>query len=148
VRFDFAADRARWLDAPPPTGVRPLSAELLPAADELGLGITSRFWASAADFEANGFGACVLEGGRVAAVCYAAAVVDGLAEVDVATRPDAQGRGLAFAAAQAFVRECRARGVAPTWDCFAENAASMRLAAKLGFVPARTYPFYTFRTPR
>ena len=151
ARLQFSGERAAWLSHPPsvPRGfdMRPLSADLLAATDELGLDIASRFWSSAADYEGNGFGACVLDGERVAAVCYAAAVVDGLAEVDVATRPDLRGRGLAFVAAQGFVRECLTRSVAPTWDCFVDNAGSMRLAAKLGFVPAQTYPLYSFRTP-
>jgi GNAT superfamily N-acetyltransferase len=151
ARLDFSVERAAWLDDLPSTpdgfDVRPLSADLVAATDELGLDIASRFWSSAADYEGNGFGACVLDGERVAAVCYAAAVVDGLAEVDVATRPEMRGRGLAFTAGQAFVRECITRSVAPTWDCFLDNAGSMQLAAKLGFVPVQTYPLYTFRTP-
>lgn len=151
ARHHFSADRAAWLNHPPslPAGyeVRPLSADLLAATDELGLDIASRFWTSAADYQRNGLGACVLDGERVAAVCYAAAVVDGLAEVDVATRPDMRGRGLALMAGQAFVRECMTRGVTPTWDCFVDNTGSLNLAAKLGFVLAQTYPFYSFRTP-
>ena len=39
-----------------PYALEALTADLLPAAEPLGLDVGSRYWASAADYEANGFG--------------------------------------------------------------------------------------------
>jgi predicted GNAT family acetyltransferase len=83
----------------------------------------------------------------VVSLCYAAAVADGLAEVDVATDPEFRERGLAGVVTRQFIRECLSRGVAPTWDCFEYNAGSMKLARKIGFVEMRRYPFYSFNVP-
>lgn len=151
ARFRFSAERAAWLreSTRPPGGyeLRKLTADLLPETEGLGPDIASRFWSSAADYEANGLGVCLIKDKKVVSVCYAAAVVDGLAEVDVVTEPDLRGQGLGYVVAQEFIRECRSRNVAPTWDCFLDNVGSTRLAAKLGFVSTHTYPLYSFNTP-
>jgi GNAT superfamily N-acetyltransferase len=151
VRFEFREGRAGWLGAPVecPAGfeLKRLSAELVPATEGLGVDLASRFWASADDFAENGLGVCLTAGGEVASLCYAAAVADGLAEVDVVTRPEYRGRCLADAVTRQFVKECLGRGIEPTWDCFAYNAGSMRLAEKHGFAEWYRYPFYSFNVP-
>jgi RimJ/RimL family protein N-acetyltransferase len=48
--------------------------------------------------------------------------------------------GLATACAAAMLRDCMARGITVHWD--AQNAASRRLAEKLGFVTDWEYPVY------
>jgi RimJ/RimL family protein N-acetyltransferase len=127
--------------------LRLLDERLVAEASSLGLDLGSRFWPSERAFLEGGFGVCALEAGQVACVCYAAGVAGGQAEVDVLTRPEYRGRGLARAVAGRFVEECLVRGIRPTWDCFRENAASMRLAAALGFVLERTYWLYSFTIP-
>jgi GNAT superfamily N-acetyltransferase len=151
ARLQFSEERATWLHDPPPIpepfALETLTPDLLPATEPLGLDVASRFWSSAEDYEANGFGVCLVGERGVAAICYAATVVDGLAEVDVVTDSELRGRGLGFALGQAFIGQCLSTGVRPTWDCFLDNAGSVRLAVKLGFVPAATYPFYSFQLP-
>jgi RimJ/RimL family protein N-acetyltransferase len=151
VRFEFLGDRAGWSREPeaPPPGfeLRRLTPELLPATEKFGLDLASRFWSSAEDFAANSLGVCLTAGGEVASLCYAAAVADGLAEVDVATQAEYRGRGLAGFVTREFIRGCLRRGVAPTWDCFDYNAGSLRLAEGLGFAELRRYPFYSFNVP-
>jgi len=125
-----------------------LDAALIPEVDKLGLRLGSRFWSSAEDFQAHGFGACLVgDDGAVVSVCYASCVADNLAEIDIATRDDRRGRGYAAIVAREFVRECRRRRILPTWDCFTANQASLRLALSLGFVEAYRYPLYSFSTP-
>lgn len=151
VRFEFREERAGWLAEPVecPDGfeLKHASAELLPEAEKLGLKLDSRFWASAAEFVEHGLGVFLMRGDEVVSLCYAAAVADGLAEVDVATAPEFRERGLAGVVAKQFAKECLRRGVTPTWDCFEYNAGSMKLAEKLGFVETRRYPFYNFNVP-
>lgn len=125
-----------------------LDAALIPEVDKLGLRLGSRFWSSAEDFLAHGFGTCLVgDDGAVVSVCYASCVADNLAEIDIATREDRRGRGCAGIVAREFVRQCRQRRLLPTWDCFTANQASLRLALSLGFVEAYRYPLYSFSPP-
>lgn len=109
-----------------------------------GFGVVRRFWRSDADFAASSLAVVAWDGGWPAAICYAAAVADGQAEVDVLTRPEYRGKGLGKSVVLAFTARCRESGLKPVWDCFTNNAGSMALARSCGFVPAGpAYPFYT-----
>lgn len=151
IRYEFREERAPWLagGAEQREGfeLRNVTAELIRRTDELGVALDSRFWSSADDFVANGLGVCLTRGNDVASLCYAAAVADGLAEVDVVTRPEFRGQGLAGVVTKQFIRECLGRGLAPTWDCFDYNAGSVKLAEGVGFAELRRYPFYSFNVP-
>jgi GNAT superfamily N-acetyltransferase len=151
--------RARWrsvfegtmpaLPAPDVLGfeLRLLDATLLHQASPLGVDLESRFWRSGSDFLARGLGLCALQDGRIVSLCYAACVTGGLAEVDIVTLPEYRKQGLGRLVAHRFIRECLARGIRPTWDCFTENVASMDLARKLGFGDGWRYPLYSFNVP-
>ena len=151
IRFEFRQESADYLKEPArcPAGMelKNLSADLLPKTEKFDVRIDSRFWSSAADAVEHGLGVCLLKDGEVISLCYAAAAADGLAEVDVVTDPAYRGGGLATVAAQQFIRGCLSRGISPTWDCFVYNAGSVKLAEKLGFVQANSYPFYSFNVP-
>jgi RimJ/RimL family protein N-acetyltransferase len=151
VRFDFRMEQATWLSEPlvpePGLGFENLTAALLPKIEKFGVQLDSRFWSSAEDFVENGLGVCLMKEDEVVSLCYAATVVDGLAEVDVVTDPEFRGRGLASVTTRRFIKECVDRGIEPTWDCFTYNVGSMKLASKLGFRPARNYQFYSFSVP-
>lgn len=58
-------------------------------------------------------------------------------EVQLQTRQDQEGKGLATAAAAALLQAARHRGIAVAWD--AANAASAHIARKLGFQPGKQY---------
>jgi GNAT superfamily N-acetyltransferase len=126
--------------------LRPLDQQLIPEVDKLGLNVASRFWSSASDLLESGLGTClVAPDDSVASVCYASCVAGNLAEVDIATREDQRGRGLASVVAREFVRQCRRRQIVPAWDCFTANQASVKLALSLGFVELVRYPLYSFQ---
>lgn len=113
-------------------------------AMEGAFGVALRFWRTPADFIANARATLVLLDGAPAAVCYAAAVSDGRAEIDVMTLPAARQQGAARRAVAHFVARCRAEGIEPLWDCFTNNAASVQLSLATGFAPAGpAYPFFT-----
>lgn len=92
-------------------------------------------------FAEQSFGFAVLAGSRVAAFCCACAIGGhaGAVEAEIEVGTDARYRqqGLATIAAAAFLAETRRRGLIPGWTCAADNAASERLARRLGFVPFR-----------
>jgi hypothetical protein len=112
--------------------------------EQLGLDLFCRFWGSGADFFRHAFGFAVRHAGRVVSACYSAAITEGIAEIDVATAGSARRQGFGRMAAAAFVRECQARGLTPSWDCFTNNPGSLGLAASLGFLPhGEPYDFVT-----
>lgn len=101
----------------------------------------SAFWRDAEQFLAHGGGWCARRDGRVGAMAFASfPFYDGL-EIGIETRPEARGQGLGTAVAAAMIDDLLARGVAPIWSCRRGNAASFRLATRLGFVPTVELPY-------
>jgi RimJ/RimL family protein N-acetyltransferase len=151
IRYEFQERNAGYLSEPVtcPSGfdMRRLDTELIPSTKKFGIEIDSRFWASARDVTENGLGFCIIKDDDVVSICYAAAISDGLAEIDVATDEAYRQQGLAVLVSQQFIRECLSRGITPTWDCFAYNTGSRRLAERLGFSELVHYPFYSFNIP-
>jgi hypothetical protein len=127
--------------------IHTLDKDTLARTHHLNLDITSRFWSSAEDFWRYGIGVCVMNSGEVVSLCYSACVAGGMAEVDVITQDGYRGKGLALVAARQFILECAKRNIVPTWDCFTNNTASMKLAQKLGFEKVFSYNFYSFNLP-
>jgi GNAT superfamily N-acetyltransferase len=107
-------------------------------------GVALRFWRSAADFVGGSRAVVARVDGQPAAICYAAAVSDARAEIDVMTLPAWRMRGAARFAVAHFVQRCLREGIQPLWDCFSNNAGSVQLCRASGFVPAAPpYPFFT-----
>ncbi|MEM7050048.1 MAG: GNAT family N-acetyltransferase [Acidobacteriota bacterium] len=73
---------------------------------------------------------------RLVAYCAAAVETESLWDVSVATRPEHRRRGLAAACFHHL--KSRLEGKQPVWGSRADNLASRRLAARLGFVPDST----------
>ncbi len=112
------------------------------ALDVFNLDLGSRFWNSKEEFVKNALGNIVLNAQKEpVAICYAAAVADGKAEVDVMTLEAYRGQGLAKTAVRSFVNNCIENGVTANWDCFEENYASLATALKLNFTEHRKYIF-------
>ncbi len=147
IRYQFDGDSSDPITCPNGFEMRRLDAELIPKTKKFGIEIDSRFWASAQDVTENGLGFCIIKDGDVVSICYAAAISDGLAEIDVATDEAYRQQGLAVLVSRQFIRECLTRGITPTWDCFAYNTGSRRLAERLGFSELVHYPFYSFNIP-
>ncbi|MCA1632226.1 MAG: GNAT family N-acetyltransferase [Acidobacteria bacterium] len=151
ARFEFRRGRAAWLgeteQCPAGFELKKLDEELVTKTEKFGIELGTRFWSSVEDFVEHGLGVCLVKDGEVVSLCYAAAVADGFAEVDVLTDAEHRGRGLASLVARQFIRECLAKGITPTWDCFVANAGSMKLAQKLEFDEVSRYSFYSFNTP-
>jgi RimJ/RimL family protein N-acetyltransferase len=89
-----------------------------------------------ADAEGAEAVALSLAGDRVAAVCTAGAVTETLWDVGIDTVAEHRRRGHATAAFRALAAHMAAAGRQPVWGAEDDNAASLRLAAKLGFEPA------------
>ncbi|WP_076998632.1 GNAT family N-acetyltransferase [Variovorax sp. KK3] len=106
--------------------------------------VVGRFWRTPDDFAMHAHAVLALVDGQPAALCYAAAVADGKAEIDVVTLPDYRHLGLGRSVVRAFNRRCFASALVPLWDCFTNNDASMALCRSTGFVAlGEPYPFFT-----
>lgn len=147
IRFEFRGHDDEPLNVPAGFELRNLDRDLIPKTSKFKLDLDSRFWSSTEDFVLNGLGVCLLKDNEILSVCYAAAISDGLAEVDVVTDEAYRAHGLATVVSRQFIRECLTRGITPTWDCFDYNTGSVRLAERLGFSELVRYPFYSFNIP-
>lgn len=108
----------------------------------LNLKIEDKFWRSGEDFIKHGFGYAVFaSSGEAASVCYTASIVDNIAEIDVATLPAYQQKGLAKVAVGEFLKHCIINQITASWDCFEDNIGSLRIAEGLGFEQTKKYTF-------
>jgi GNAT superfamily N-acetyltransferase len=107
-------------------------------------GVVGRFWRSPEEFVVKSFGHVAWIDGKPAAICYAAAVFSGHAEVDVLTLPEYRRMGLGKYVVTLFSRNCLDHGLQPVWDCFTNNSGSMALSQSAGFVShGLPYEFFT-----
>lgn len=113
--------------------------------DSLKLNIDHRFWNSAEEVIRDGLGYILKlkSTDEICSVCYAAAVSNNIAEIDICTAKKHQKKGYALAVANTFVNDITAKAMIPNWDCYTNNTASLVLAAKLNFKPRFEYDFYT-----
>ena len=111
---------------------------------ESAFGVVGRFWRTPHDFATRSNAVLAFVDGQPAALCYAAAVAGGMAEIDVVTLPSYRHLGLGKAVVSLFNQRCLAQNVLPLLDCFTNNAASMALCQSTGFIPmGDPYPFFT-----
>ena len=89
----------------------------------------------------NGIAAGAVVDGNIVAIAHTYAETDLHADIGVSTVEQWRGKGFATAAASLVAREIQAKGKVPAWSCGEDNAASLRVAQKLGFteVGRRTY---------
>ena len=98
-------------------------------------------WESPRELLSEGFVACAVVSGAIVATALTSARSARYAEVGVYTDQSFRRRGLATAAASVVVRRVQNAGLTPVWSAGEHNAASLRVAQKLGFreVSRRTY---------
>lgn len=91
-------------------------------------------WPSEEAFHERGFGTLAVIEGQIVCWCTAEYVGPTHCGIGISTVPAYERQGVATATAAAFVEEARQRGLIPCWECGSANAASVRVAEKLGFV--------------
>lgn len=118
-------------DPPETAEAASISPEILPQLS--GRIVPSFSWDSDEAFWSAGSGFCVMKDGVPASWAFSAAVSARETDIGIETDPRFRRQGLAFAAASAMIRSVRQAGKMPVWACSAENLASAKLAAALGF---------------
>lgn len=90
-----------------------------------------------------GLGHVILHNGQVVSGASSYASYSGGIEIEVDTREDYRGLGLARACAAKLILTCLERGLYPSWD--AHTLTSLKLAEKLGYKLDRPYQAYEWR---
>jgi GNAT superfamily N-acetyltransferase len=123
----------------PAAAVRRLGPADAPALAGLGeeIGWIASTWGGGAGLAAAGVAWGAFVDGRLAALACPFFVGERYEDLGVATEPVFRGRGLSGVCAAAVCDDVRGRGRTPTWTTSPDNAASLRVAGKLGFAPAR-----------
>jgi len=93
-----------------------------------------------ADYQRRAFGVSILHNGELVAGASPYAVYNNGIEIEIDTRPDYRGKGLATVCGAKLILECLARNVYPSWD--AHDLRSVALAEKLGYHLSHPYVTY------
>ena len=99
-------------------------------------------WGSVDRFLSNGFGFCLLNGNTVVSACFSVFVSGNKREISITTHPEYRKQGFATLTASVYIEHCLRNNLEPVWQCWKDNAASVRLAEKLGFETDVDYPVY------
>ncbi len=139
----FDRERLAALAAALPVGctLRVVDRELVPVllAEDWSRDFCANF-SGPDDFVRRGLGVAALCGGVPVAGASSYTVYRGGIEVEIDTRTDHRGRGLATACGARLILECLDRGLYPSWD--AVDLRSVHLAEKLGYRRGQPYPVY------
>ncbi|MNP65067.1 GNAT acetyltransferase [compost metagenome] len=81
-------------------------------------------------------------------MCYSGFVEGRTHAIDIETTEEFRKNSYASQVAQAFVRECRERGIQPYWDCSPDNAGSIALAKGVGLSLDFNYPIFWYNLAR
>jgi GNAT superfamily N-acetyltransferase len=104
-------------------------------------------WGGLPALAASGYAWAAFDAGAAVSVACVFFLGRRYADIGVVTEPASRGRGLSTACAAAVAAQVRADGRQPTWTTSPDNAASLGVAARLGFVHARDDVLYAVRTP-
>jgi RimJ/RimL family protein N-acetyltransferase len=98
-------------------------------------------WPGPRELLAEGIAACAIVAGKIVATALTTACSGQYADIGVYTREAVWGQGYATAAASLVAQAVQESGRTPVWSAGAHNAASLRVAQKVGFqeVSRRTY---------
>ena len=102
--------------------------------------------ASVNDFLKKKFGFCVQQGDALLGFCCSEYNRPSACELGVVTLAPYRRQGVATLAVAATVEEALRRGIGEIgWHCWTSNAASLALAAKVGFEPVEEYAVWLCR---
>jgi GNAT superfamily N-acetyltransferase len=136
---------------PPAAGhaVRRLTAADAPALSVLHPSIAwiGETWGGLAELARSGRAWAAFDGAVPVSVACSFFVGRRFEDVGVVTDPAHRGHGLSTACAAAVAADIRGRGRQPTWTTSPDNAGSLGVARRLGFVHHRDDVLYAVRTP-
>lgn len=97
-------------------------------------GITpALFWKDASEFLAKGKGYCVICDNDITSWAFSAAISSKEIDIGIETNPKYRQQGLGLIVARKMIQYTIEQKKEPVWACHYKNAASGRMAKKLGF---------------
>ncbi len=102
-------------------------------------------WAALDRFFDRAFGYCLVGGGKVLSWCLTEYPNGDRRGIGIETAEEHYRNGYGWITASACLEQAFSRGMTVHWDSWANNAASVGLAGKLGFELTREYPVLAFR---
>jgi RimJ/RimL family protein N-acetyltransferase len=102
------------------------------------------FCGSVDNFLVNGIGLCMMQGDEIIVEAYVSSFGETQAEIGAVTREAYRGHGYAPITCAYLIQACEQRGYGAYWSCDVENAASIRVAQKLGFRQERAYQIFEY----
>ncbi len=96
--------------------------------------VPSLFWKDPNAFLDKGKGYCITCNNEIAAWAFSAAVSSEEVDIGIETSPMYRQQGLGIIVAEKMIEYTIKQGKKPVWACHYKNAASERMAEKLGFV--------------
>lgn len=92
------------------------------------------------DYQKRAIGIAILHNGSLVAGASPYAVFDHGIEIEIDTKPEYRGKGLATVCGAKLILECLGRNIYPSWD--AHDLRSVHLAEKLGYHLSHPYVTY------
>lgn len=92
------------------------------------------------DYRKRGIGAVILHNGKLVSGASPYAVYQSGIEIEIDTKPEYRGKGLATVCGAKLILECLSRNIYPSWD--AHDLRSVHLAEKLGYHLSHPYVTY------
>lgn len=96
--------------------------------------VPSLFWNDVNDFLAKGKGYCITCNHEIASWAFSAAASTKEIDIGIETNPGYKRQGLGMIVANKMVQYTIEQAKSPVWACHCKNAASEKIAEKLGFV--------------
>lgn len=90
-------------------------------------------WENGEEFLQKGKGYCIVTDGEVSAWAFSSAISDEETDIGVETAEKYQHRGYARIVSKTMVKYILSQNKTPVWACHYKNAASAKLAEKIGF---------------
>jgi RimJ/RimL family protein N-acetyltransferase len=100
---------------------------------------------STSGFLGHGLGFCLMLEEAIIAEAYAVIWSDERAEIATVTHPEHRGRGYATVLCASLIKACEGVGLSTYWNCDADNTASVRLAARLGYDDLHPYRLLRYK---
>ncbi len=99
---------------------------------------------STSEFLGHGLGFCLMLEEEIVAESYAVIWSGERAEIATVTNPAHRRRGYATVLCASLIKACESVGLSTYWNCDTDNAASVRLAKRLGFDDVHAYRLLRF----
>lgn len=101
-------------------------------------------WYTFEEFKNKSIAYCIILENRIVAVMVGTASFNNVISIDIEAEKEHRRKGLAYAMAVAFIKDCLKNEFIPQWDCVESNPNSYHMATKLGFEKISENTVYWF----